>query len=133
MGSLVRNVAPLEASFIRDGNVRFIISSARATPDMKTIQKVVGIVSSLGNANDVKSVEDDVATLIKFIYENHGVLFPHDAIQFWELASRLSSICRFGITCKDLFDIRRSWILSQSKESQEDYSVEIEQLNSSSE
>ena len=67
MGSLVRNVAPLEASFIRDGNVRFIISSARATRDMKTIQKVVGIVSSLGNANDLKSVEDDVATLIKFI------------------------------------------------------------------
>jgi hypothetical protein len=129
MGSLIRNVAPLEGSFIREGYVSYIVRIAESTSDMKTIQKVISIVSSLANANDLKSTEAQLKAFVLHIYGNHGTSFtPHD-IQFWELASRLSLICDFGTSCRDIFLIRKTWIQSQVKEVQNEYSTELEVLN----
>jgi len=127
MGSLIRNVAPLEASFIREGNVQSLVGYAKTISDMKSLQKIVGIISSLSTNNDLSNLEDEVHSLTVYVYENHGTFDSQD-IQFWEVASRLSQIGKCGSVCTAMFESRRRWIKSLSESSQCDFSLELETL-----
>jgi hypothetical protein len=128
MGSLIRNVVPLEASFIRERNVQSLIDYARKTTNMKSLQKIVSIVSSLTDHKAMNELEDDIYSLVQYIYGNHMQKFRPDDIQFWEVASRLSQFGQCRVVCKDLFDIRISWIQALDTDSQSDYSSELEML-----
>ena len=126
IGSLVRNEATLERSFIRDGGVEYLCKLATSSADMKTVQKVAAILSSL-LIHDLTMSMGAIRQLVSEVYGSE-VLDPTD-IQFWETLAQLACGLVPGDGMAAIIARRRAWLASLNPDARTEYALEIDLLN----
>ena len=131
IGSLIRNVEPLEKGFVRDGNLEFVVEIATHSNVAHTVQKVVGIVCFLSERHDLLSHKAVIEKLTKAVYSRRGTLFDNENVQFWEIAAKMIQIPCLSPECSILFKDRLQWLKHLEGHAQEDFSEEIRILSSS--
>lgn len=126
IGALVRNVAPLERSFIREDGINFLIGICLTYTDAVISRRVCSILASLGQRNDLKAFGTQIDKLLAHIYGN-GEL-PLDNIQLWESVASLVVVTDINDTTLALVKRRIAWIKSLQGNGSNDYEAEIETL-----
>lgn len=128
MGSLVRNVASLENSFIRDGGVEYLCALGLKCTDSKIVQKIAAIISCLMQSNDLSKREGQIESLVLHTFQSS--YFQKDNIQFWEIMSSLGMSLRGNSSIRSALADRKQWILTLPAGDKEDYMSELEALSS---
>ncbi len=122
-GGLVRDVAVLENSFIKDHHIDNLVSLAEQLSDSSCVQKIVALVSYLMTEHSER-VSPFAERLIVRVYASND--FDCMNIQFWETASRLVMSKDMKLRHRELLDDRIKAI--KSTDNPPEFQQELENI-----
>lgn len=128
MGSLVRNVASLENSFIMTGGVEYLCTLGFNSTDNKIVQKIAAILSSLMQGNDLSERKGQIESFVVNTFKSPS--FPKDNIQFWEVMSSLGMSLQGNSSIQSALKDRKQWIMTLPAGEEGDFKSELETLSS---
>ena len=114
MGATIRNVVPLENSFVKDGGCEFIVEIGSTSNDKSVVQKVCSILVSLKERHSLTENSDSISKMLERIYSSD--IFDRSDIQFWEIIASLCS--KSNVEEKNLLRLiaqRLEWIGDQAE------------------
>lgn len=127
LGSLIRNVGTLEASFVREGGVEYLLDVFSGyMEDTRVIQKIVGTLSTLIEGRDLSRYFTDFVARLTAIYISGA--YPKDDIQFWEVMAIFAIKLRTLTGSPIPTEVRLCWISSLTDTDQDEYRTELEIL-----
>lgn len=123
VGNLVRNVEPLERSFIKDGGVEFILDTVARTMTVGSVQKGFSLIYSLSTRHDLSQYRDMISETLCRVYSSDR--FSGQEIQMFEIMASVAGSCALDDNSKKALEVRRVWISSQESSVREDYETEL--------
>ena len=127
IGHLVRNVSPLENTFLKDGGIRFVCDTVARCFTVSTIKRASNLIVSLMQRHTISRSDVDVLrSLLVRVYETESL--DRSDIQLFENAASLVVLVGVSDSLGSAVTERVRWIKSLDPESQRDFSVELESL-----
>ena len=123
VGNLVRNVEPLERSFMKDGGIEFILETVTRTMTVGSVQKGFSLIYSLSTRHDLSPHSDMISETLCKVYSSDR--FSGRELQMFEIMASVASSCALDDNSKKALEVRRVWISSQESSVREDYETEL--------
>jgi hypothetical protein len=125
--NLVRNVETLENNFIKNDGVKLFCDSCRENMTPSIVQKVCGLLYSIGQRHDLSAHGQCIQDLILAIYLNPTL--AKTSIQMFETVANLASLQTLSADLREALLDRRRWIQSLTSEGKTDFEPELLILN----
>jgi hypothetical protein len=127
IGNLLRNVIPLENSFLKDRGLRYTCEIVLTSFTPSVVKRSCNLMASLIRRHTISSSDVDVIRqLLVRVYETE--FFDKFDIQLFENVANLAGAVGMSDSLRQAVAERVQWIKSLETESQSEFNVELECL-----